>query len=229
MDTTTRPRSTRAAAVAALAVGAALLLGGCGTPDPVAAADAPPTPVEAVGRVTGTAALVAVVATGEGVVAYVCDGPAAEAERFFGTRTGDRAVLTAPSGAVLDLVLGAGRATGALVRDGARFAIDTVPAEAGSGLFLADGAVDGGVYSAGWVVLPDGTQTGVESDGRKRREAKRLEKRPVERPTREPVVSRPTRIVPDLAKVIDARQVRPIPEDLVRAKLCTADPARCPA
>jgi hypothetical protein len=222
---------------------AAAALTGCTTAPappstPAAAVSAPATAVptaglESVGRLPGTDALVAVVSDGHEVVAYVCDGPAALGERFFGTLEGGRAALRSAGGAELDVSVVDGTATGTFTAAAAGatpVAFTTAPATGEAGLYFADGIVDGGVYGAGWIVLADGAQTGTETrDRRARRTAPkldpdRLEKIRVTRPPTSSAAAQPTKP----RRTADVR-VRVINRaDVVTARLCSSDPARCP-
>jgi hypothetical protein len=88
----------RARVLTVAAVSAALLTGACSADlDPGAAAEvAPIFPVDAVGRLAGSQALVAIVAGTDDVVAYVCDGPLGLGERFAGPSS-RQAALRSPS------------------------------------------------------------------------------------------------------------------------------------
>ena len=89
-----------------------------------------PRTVESVGPVTGSTALVAVLARDDRVVAYVGDGDPALGEQFSGTLLGDRAVLRSPGGAVLFVDIDGGGAAGTFTPPGATTAhpFRTMPA-----------------------------------------------------------------------------------------------------
>ncbi|GAA4902184.1 hypothetical protein EV188_10927 [Actinomycetospora succinea] len=154
---TGKPRRRRLVSWTAAAVLAAGLAGGTlAVADPFAA----PT-LDSVGRVDGSAALIAVVAQDDQVVAYVCDGPAGLGERFAGPADGDHAELRSPRGATLRVDLRDGASQGTFTAAGGvpqHFA--TVPATGTAGWYAAQGPTGGG-YTAGWVELGDGTQTGT--------------------------------------------------------------------
>jgi hypothetical protein len=222
---------------------AAAALTGCTTAPappstPAAAVSAPAAAVptaglESVGRLSGTDALVAVVSDGDEVVAYVCDGPAALGERFFGILDGGRAVLRSDGGAELDLTVVDGTATGTFTAAGGiPVAFTTAPTTGDAGLYFADGIEDGRVYGAGWIVLADGTQTGTETrDRRSRRTAPkldrdRLEKIRVTRPPTSSAAAQPTKPRPTAGERVPARVISRT--DVALARLCSIDPARCP-
>ena len=96
MTSTTAPHRWRARAAAIACGGLVALLAACsatatGPPASVAALDT--VTVDWVARLTGSNALVALVADGDQVVAYVCDGDIALGERFRGTLEDGRGQL----------------------------------------------------------------------------------------------------------------------------------------
>jgi hypothetical protein len=131
------------------------------------AAGPAPMALDTVGRVDGSAALVAVIAKEDQVLAYVCDGDTGVGERFAGTMTGGHAELRSPGGALLSVDLRPGAAEGTFTADGAAPAhfVTTAATDDEAGYFTAEGPSIGDGFSAGWVELGDGTQTGVQSDG----------------------------------------------------------------
>ena len=177
MATTTPPEPTRTAPrgrrtvlllVAALAVLVGILGAACGaqggrpgdTPS-----GAPPRLVDSVGHIDGSTALVAVLARGDEVTAYVCDGDTTTGERFSGALLGDRAVLHSASGAQLTVDVTGGSATGIFTPAGATAgqAFATVPSTGPAGWYAAEAVAADGPVSANWIVLADGTQTGFEN------------------------------------------------------------------
>lgn len=248
--TETAPAGRRPAIAARLILMAPLVaaaaLTGCTTapasPSAPAAAVSTPAAVvptaglESVGRLSGTDALVAVVSDGDEVVAYVCDGPAALGERFFGTLDGGRAVLRSTGGAELDLTVVEGTATGTFTAAGGTpVAFTTAPATGDAGLYFADGIEDGVVYGAGWIVLADGTQTGTETrDHRDRRTAPVLDRERVEivRGTRPPTSSAAAKPTKPRSPA-DGRIKKRVPARVIdmagveHARICSVDPARC--
>jgi hypothetical protein len=164
----------RAGLVALTALGLGLGLSACAGPGAAPA-------VDSVGHISGSTALVAVVADGDTVSAYVCDGPNGTGERFTGALDADRhADLHSVGGAQLSVDVGAATAQGVFVPAGGQpqqFSTEAATSP-DAGLFLADGTTPEGAYSAGWVLLNDGTQNGAlrEKFGKPKR-APRLEHR----------------------------------------------------
>ncbi|HXV93055.1 MAG TPA: hypothetical protein VD813_07140 [Pseudonocardia sp.] len=239
------PGWARVALVAPVVLAAAL--SGCaGPPDPgpPAAAVAEPAAaaygrtVESVGRVSGTDALVGVVVQGDEVVAYVCDGPAALGERFFGTLDGDRAVLTSAGGARLELTLSGATATGTFTPAGGEPAPFTAePGGAGAGVYFADGIERGAAVHAGWIVLPDGTQTGTLTRAGQKTTAPAVDPKRVRsrRPAPAPAPTTTTAAAPTAdpgLKRVEAEpaRLRRVADDpAIVARLCSTRPDRCPA
>lgn len=233
----------RAVAAALAAFATVTVLGGCAEAGeesvgpggaPTAAATVAPEAVEVVGRIPGTGALVAVVAAGDEVVAYVCNGDTL-GERFFGTRNGDRAVLRAGDGSTVALTFVGGAVSGRFTRSGGDVPVSftTEPATGDAGLYLADGVVDGHTYGAGWIVLGDGTQTGTAVRDGETRTAPRLVRGAPRKPPPTTTATKPTRVTeapagglpPDLRE--RARKIEPVSSDVRLARLCSADPKRC--
>ena len=165
--TTPRRRTVVLGALAALAV----LGGGLGALAASHPENAPPPSgsvasvtsagsLDSVGRIDGSTALVAVLADGDQVTAYVCDGDTVTGERFSGIALGGRTVLHSDGGAELTVDLADGGATGTFTPAGATAALPfrTVPSTGEAGWYTAE-APD---VTANWVVLADGTQTGLE-------------------------------------------------------------------
>ena len=150
--------------VAALAVVGAIMgaVSGASGDEPQ---HAPPRLVDSVGHVDGSTALVAVLAHGDEVTAYVCDGDTTTGERFSGTLLGDRAVLHSAGGAQLAVDVTEGAATGIFTPAGATAgqAFTTTPSTGSAGWYTAEAVAADGPVAANWVVLADGTQTGVEN------------------------------------------------------------------
>ena len=148
---TTSGRPVPVRTTAALLGLLALVLAACGgsserpTPAPVAAA----VSGSFVGKIAEADALVAVVADGQRVRAYVCDGPGRQiAEYAEGSADGAHVVLTSRSGARFDINL-AQNATGTVTMPGGRtLSFDAGPASGAAGLyeltFTADGSFGGG-------------------------------------------------------------------------------------
>jgi hypothetical protein len=172
MTSATTRRSLARWAVSTLAV-TGIALGGVActaAPDPLAAST-----LDTVGHLDGSAALVAVVA-GEGTIAaYVCDGDTALGERFTGTVQGNHAELRSANDALLLVDLGQDATTGTFITAGRppQHFTTTAATTDEAGYFTAEGPTPGGTFSAGWIELDDGTQTGVvagEDGGRRHKD-----------------------------------------------------------
>jgi len=176
---TRRRRTTLLVVLAVFAVLAAVMGTVSATMKP-APPGAPPRLVDSVGRVDGSTALVAVLAQGDQVSAYVCDGDAATGERFSGTLLGDRAVLHSDGGAQLTVDVTDGGAAGTFTPVGAVAALPyrTTPSTGQAGWYTAEAAAADGPVVANWVVLSDGTQTGVEAQHKRKHRGHRLHVRP---------------------------------------------------
>jgi hypothetical protein len=145
----------------------AVVIAFAGTACTSAADPGPAVPeVDSVGRVDGSNALIALVADGDQVVAYVCDGDIALGERFRGTLVDGRGELRSAGGATLVVALSGEAATGTFTPvGGTPAAFTTTAATADAGLYFADGRSATGPYAVGWVVLADGTQNGTAAVG----------------------------------------------------------------
>ncbi|WP_433158739.1 hypothetical protein [Kribbella sp. CA-247076] len=112
------------------------------------------------GRTTGREATLAVAVKGGRAVAYVCDGRRVEAW-FTGTQDAGRLALRSKRGDRLAATVAADAVTGSLTVRGRplSFTIDQAAPPAG----LYRGRTSRGTI--GWIVLPDGSQVGVDNDG----------------------------------------------------------------
>jgi hypothetical protein len=97
-------------------------------------------------------------------IAYLCDGDDVEVW-FQGPALAGELALTSKAGATLTGSFRAGSATGSITFGGraAKFRIPSVRKP--SGLYRAAGQVRDAKVKGGWIVLPDGTQTGVLTVG----------------------------------------------------------------
>lgn len=116
------------------------------------------------GHTKGREAALAVAVKGDRAVAYVCDGRRVEAW-LTGTFTAGQLALRSRSGERLTGTVAKNVATGTLTLRGRvlRFVIDQAGPPAG--LYRARKQANGAVSTIGWIVLPDGTQVGVDNDG----------------------------------------------------------------
>ena len=140
---------------------------------------APPAPATAltsagsfVGRIANSTAFIGIVSDGARVMAYVCDGTTV-AQWFSGSVQGDRLELGAPDGARLTAEFSATSDAGARTVRSAAGAFRTATGQVldftaavtsgadRAGLYRATGAVDGGNFVMGVIVLPDGSSRGA--------------------------------------------------------------------
>jgi hypothetical protein len=140
------------------------------TPGAAATETGPATPTRArafegtyAGRTAGNEATVAIAAKGGRAVAYVCDGRRVEAW-LQGTVTGNRLALSGRGGSLTG-TLQRGAVFGTIELGGRSWPYSAQPAERPAGLYRADVAVRGVQRRIGWIVLQDGRQVGVQSDG----------------------------------------------------------------
>ncbi len=139
-------------------------------------AAARPTPIETVVvarpvtevRVTFAAhleigTLYVAVRDGRGI-AYLCDGDDVEVW-FQGPARAGELVLSSKAGATLTGTFRAGRATGTITLGGRTTTFRLPSVQKPSGLYRAAGRVRNAQVRGGWIVLADGTQTGVLTVG----------------------------------------------------------------
>jgi hypothetical protein len=154
---------------------AALLLASCGSPAPnfgqrVDLEGPPSRAYSLAGPVAGSPALLALVTNKHSLVtAYACDGQQM-AEWFVGTVQGQSVDLTNPDGSHLQATLTAQDAQGTLaLHASSPLTFQITLATGPAGLYRAKQEVNGTVYLAGWVLLPNGRQAGViENDAQKK-------------------------------------------------------------
>jgi hypothetical protein len=92
--------------------------------------------------------------------AYVCDGRSVEAW-LTGTLTGGRLALRSKAGDQLAGTLAAEGVTGTVTVRGRQLSFTIDKAEPPAGLYRARTARN----TIGWIVLPDGSQVGIDNDG----------------------------------------------------------------
>jgi hypothetical protein len=135
-------------------------------PTPTVTTPTPPAPTPAlkpavyVGRTTGREATLAVAVKGTRAVAYVCDGRRLEAW-LTGTYNGGRLVLRSRTGEHLTGAATTRTAAGTLTLNGRSLRFAAVPAPPPAGLYRARNSTS----TIGWIVLPDGSQVGIDNDG----------------------------------------------------------------
>ncbi|MBK6011141.1 hypothetical protein [Streptomyces sp. MBT53] len=131
------------------------------TPSPTPSKSAVPNASYA-GRTDDDTASVAVTIRDGKAVAYFCDGRYKEAWLRGPVADDGTMKLTAPNGAVLDGKLQQGTKIRGTVKDeGRNYAFTADKAVKPSGLWRATAKVRGAKIDGGWIVLPNGRQTGI--------------------------------------------------------------------
>jgi hypothetical protein len=120
-----------------------------------------PTEVVYAGRTDDDSVAVAVAVLGNKAAAYLCDGESVESW-LRGTVDGDELSLRNKSGTIeLEAKLEDGRLAGKIDLDGDDLEFTIGEAKKPAGLYRARGAKT----TIGWIVLPDGSQVGVQTTG----------------------------------------------------------------
>ena len=120
-----------------------------------------PSQVVYAGRTEDGSTAVAVAVLGNKAAAYLCDGESVESW-LRGTVDGDTLSLRNKNGTTkLEAKLDDGRLEGKIDLDGDELEFTISPAEKPAGLYRARGAKT----TIGWIVLPDGSQVGVQTTG----------------------------------------------------------------
>ncbi|MGW6194830.1 hypothetical protein ACWF0M_01670 [Kribbella sp. NPDC055110] len=117
-------------------------------------------PVVYVGRTAGREATLAVAVKGARAVAYVCDGRRVEAW-LTGAFTSGRLALRSRAGERLTGTATAKAASGELTLRGRPLRFTATLAGPPAGLYRASSTK----ATIGWIVLPDGSQVGIDNDG----------------------------------------------------------------
>ena len=137
------------------------------------------TPVpnaEYAGRTDDDSASVAVSVRDGKAVAYFCDGRYKEAWLRGPVKDDGTMKLTAPNGAVLDGKYQQGKKIRGTVKDeGRQYAFTADKAVKPSGLWRATAKVRGAKIDGGWIVLPNGRQTGIVTRDGKAAAAPRID------------------------------------------------------
>ncbi|MEU4605726.1 hypothetical protein AB0F43_22310 [Kribbella sp. NPDC023972] len=150
--------------------------GAAATTRPATTTSPPPTPTETpttpsatptqqvvavfTGRTTGRAATLAVAVKGGRAAAYVCDGRSVEAW-LTGTLTAGRITLRSRAGDQLVGTLATEAVTGTITVRGRQLSFTIDKADPPAGLYRARTSRN----TIGWIVLPDGSQVGIDNDG----------------------------------------------------------------
>ncbi|WP_043681212.1 hypothetical protein [Streptomyces xylophagus] len=128
------------------------------------------------GRTDDDTASVAVSIRDGKAVAYFCDGRYKEAWLRGPVKDDGSMKLTAPNGAVLDGKLQQGKKIHGTVKDEGRSYVFTADkAVKPSGLWRATAKVRGAKIDGGWIVLPNGRQTGIVTRDGKAASAPRID------------------------------------------------------
>jgi hypothetical protein len=144
---------------------------GPSSPSPAPPAEAAPSPtaepaaVQTVyaGRTGGGEATVAVAVNGDRAAAYLCDGSSVESW-LQGSVTGDQVVLTGRDTAALIGTVSGTTLSGTVVTStGQAWLFSAEEARPPAGIYEARTTIDGLATRIGWVVLPDGTQVGIQN------------------------------------------------------------------
>jgi hypothetical protein len=160
-----------AAAVVAASPAAAPSAGATPSPAAAAAAATPPaaTPAAAApvvaqkayaGRTAGREMTIAVAVKDGRAVAYICDGKKVEAW-LQGTLSGSE--LTLRGTATVTGTVDAGKVTGSITVNGRSYPFTAAAVTAPAGLYQGRADVKGVATKIGWIVLGDGSQTGIRT------------------------------------------------------------------
>ena len=139
------------------------------TPSPSATASTPvpkPSPSKELvgvfaGRTRGREATLAIAVKGGRAAAYVCDGRSVEAW-LTGTQTAGRLTLRSKAGERLTGTLTGTTVTGTVTLHGRTLRFTIGKAGPPAGLYRARTSSSATI---GWIVLPDGSQVGIDNDG----------------------------------------------------------------
>ena len=143
---------------------------------PAASSSAPVSPpIDYAGRVTGGRAALAVSVQDGKAVGYLCDGKTIEAW-LYGTAGADGTLeLTGKDGAALNGKRAEGHATGTVTAASRTWTFELPKTDKPGAIYRATGTTAGKQLRVGWVILPDGTQTGLATLGTTQTPAPRLD------------------------------------------------------
>ncbi|MEV5961457.1 hypothetical protein AB0L70_06805 [Kribbella sp. NPDC051952] len=143
------------------------------TPEPTAPETTAPEPTEPpkptataqlnavyAGRTANREATVAVAVKGAKAAAYICDGQSLEAW-LTGTYTAGQLNLRSKTGERITATLSKNAVTGTLTLSGKTLRFTIAQAGPPAGLYRAKNSKS----TIGWIVLPDGSQVGIDNDG----------------------------------------------------------------
>jgi hypothetical protein len=150
-------------------------------PAPSSEAAPPPTAEPAslqavyTGRTDGREATVAVAVNGDRAAAYLCDGDSIETW-LQGSATGEQVSLTGRDTAALTGTISGSTMSGTVTTStGLSWQFSADQAQPPAGIYEARTTIDGLATRIGWVVLPDGTQVGIQNVDGTRSPAPRLD------------------------------------------------------
>jgi hypothetical protein len=129
-----------------------------------------PNKVVYAGRTEDDSAAIAVAVLGDKAAAYLCDGRSVEAW-LSGKVVGDEISLTGKNGAALEAKLVHGALEGKIELADEELPFLINEAEPPAGLYRARGAKT----TIGWIVLPDGSQVGIQTTGEESAPAPKLD------------------------------------------------------
>ena len=118
-----------------------------------------PAKADYAGEVQGGGASVAISIHHGQAIAYVCNGSVIEAW-LKGTAVNGHLTMTGKGHARLSATYRTKRAVGHVIAHGVRYTFSAPAVHKPSGLYQAIAIVRGAKITAGWIVLPDGTQVG---------------------------------------------------------------------
>jgi hypothetical protein len=156
-----------------------IMLAGCdsGTTSTSSGAAASPTAGTVrsfAGQVAGSDAFIAIAASQDKMMAYVCDGKNDQvsiSEWFRGSISGDTFDLTSAGGAHLKGKLADSASGTVALTDGRELSFSAQATQAPAGLYRAEQTVAGTSYVGGWIVLSDQQQRGALNAPHERRAA----------------------------------------------------------
>ena len=119
-----------------------------------------PAKIVYAGRTRDDSAAIAVAVLGERAAAYLCDGRNVESW-MRGAVDGDEIELQSKGGAKLEAELDGNRLEGTIEINDEKLRFEIAEAKKPAGLYRAKGSKT----TIGWIVLPDGSQVGIQTTG----------------------------------------------------------------
>jgi hypothetical protein len=119
-----------------------------------------PNKIVYAGRTADDSAAIAIAILGDQAAAYLCDGENVESW-LRGTVKGNEISLTSRKGAALEAKLNGRTLVGKIELDNDELKFAIKEAKPPAGLYRARGAKT----TIGWIILPDGSQVGIETSG----------------------------------------------------------------